>query len=286
MVDKTTSYRLDNLEDTLSLLAKVKCEIIAGGTDMMVRNKSLNRMPAKIGKPVVFINHLNELKQIYRDNNDIHIGASCTYSDLIENPLIPNVLKKAIKQIAAPAIRNRGTIGGNICNASPAGDTLPLLYIFNARILLRSMNGYRMVEIQDFILGPKKVQRLQNEILAEIIFPVGLEEDSYYVFEKISNRKAESIAKISFAGSICLRNDKICDIRFAFGAIGPTIVRSIETEHKLVGKDLPLDDAVIDEIIADFAKLINPIDDHRSTAIYRKTVALNLLRYFLESQGK
>ncbi|RID88415.1 xanthine dehydrogenase family protein subunit M [Peribacillus asahii] len=280
MVEKITAYRFERLDETLSQLNREDCAIIAGGTDVMVLHKSRRGVPPKIPKPIVFINHLSELKQVYQHHKDLHIGACCTYSELLENPLIPFALKNAIKTIAAPAIRNRGTLGGNICNASPAGDMLPLLYVYNAKLLLRSVNGNRMVTISDFIQGPRRVQRFHNEIVTEIILPSVL-EDSHVVFEKVGNRNADSIAKVSFAGSIRISKDRIDDIRFAFGAVGPTIVRSVDIEKKLVGKTIPLDGADIAAIGSAFDKIIRPIDDQRSTAAYRKTVALHLLRYFL-----
>ncbi|MGE7607415.1 FAD binding domain-containing protein [Peribacillus frigoritolerans] len=280
MIEKITAYRFERLDETLSQLNKEDCAIIAGGTDVMVLHKSRRGVPPKIPKPIVFINHLSELKQVYQHHKDLHIGACCTYSELLENPLIPFALKNAIKTIAAPAIRNRGTLGGNICNASPAGDMLPLLYVYNAKLLLRSVNGDRMVAISDFIQGPRQVQHFQNEIVTEIILPFVL-GDSHVVFEKVGNRNADAIAKVSFAGFIRISKDRIDDIRFAFGAVGPTMVRSIDIEKKLVGKTIPLADADIAEIVAAFDKIIRPIDDQRSTASYRKTVALHLLRYFL-----
>lgn len=284
MAEKITAHRFDCLDETLSQLNQEDCAIIAGGTDVMVLHKSRRGVPPKIPKPIVFIDHLSELKQVYQHQKDLHIGACCTYSELLEHPLIPSALKNAIKTIAAPAIRNRGTLGGNICNASPAGDMLPLLYVYNAKLLLRSVNGERMVAISEFIQGPRRVGRFHNEILTEIILPSVLEEDAHVVFEKVGNRNADAIAKVSFAGFIRISKDRIDDIRFAFGAVGPTMVRSIDIEKKLVGKTIPLADEDITKIVAAFNQIIKPIDDQRSTALYRKTVALHLLRYFLSSK--
>jgi xanthine dehydrogenase FAD-binding subunit len=281
MVEKVAAYRFDRLDQTLSQLNREDCAIIAGGTDVMVLHKSGRGVPLKLPKPIVFIEHLSELKQVYQNHKDLHIGACCTYTELLEHPLIPMPLKNAIKTIAAPAIRNRGTLGGNICNASPAGDTLPLLYVYNAKLLLRSVNGDRIVAISDFIQGPRRVGRDPNEILAEIILPSVLEEGSHVVFEKVGNRNADAIAKVGFAGYIRINDARIEDVRFAFGAVGPTMVRSVDIEKRLIGKTIPLADADIAQMVAAFNKIIRPIDDQRSTATYRKTVALNLLRYFL-----
>ncbi|MEH7275002.1 FAD binding domain-containing protein [Neobacillus vireti] len=281
MAEKIIAYRFERLDETLSQLSKENCLIMAGGTDVMVLHKSRRGVPPKITKPVVFIDHLSELKRVYKRDKDVYIGACCTYSELLENPLIPNALKDAIKAIAAPAIRNRGTLGGNICNASPAGDTLPLLYLYNAKLLLRSVTGERVVSISDFIQGVRRIQRSSNEILVEIILPSVLEEGANVVFEKVGNRNADAIAKVGFAGYIRANGAVIEDVRFAFGAVGPTMVRSVDIEKKLLGKTIPLVDADIAQVVAAFDKIIKPIDDQRSTAVYRKTVALNLLRYFL-----
>ncbi|NHC40572.1 xanthine dehydrogenase family protein subunit M [Bacillus sp. MM2020_1] len=285
MVEKiTATYRFDRLDQTLSQLNREDCVIMAGGTDVMVLHKSGRGVPLKLPKPLVFIDHLSELKGVYQNQKDLHIGACCTYSELLEHPLIPVSLKNAIKTIAAPAIRNRGTLGGNICNASPAGDTMPLLYVYNAKLLLRSVNGDRLVEISDFIQGPRRVQRYQNEILAEIILPSVLEEGAHVVFEKVGNRNADAIAKVGFAGYIRINDARIEDVRFAFGAVGPTMVRSVDIERKLIGKTIPLAEADISPVVAAFEQIIRPIDDQRSSAVYRKTVALNLIRYFLSKK--
>jgi xanthine dehydrogenase FAD-binding subunit len=281
MAEKIIAYRFDTLDQTLSQLNKENCAIIAGGTDVMVMHKSRRGVPPKIPKPIIFIDHLSELKRVYKNGNDLHIGACCTYSELLDDPITPIPLKNAIKTIAAPAIRNRGTLGGNICNASPAGDTLPLLYVYNAKLLLRSDNGDRIVPISEFIQGVRRVQREPNEILTEIILPSVLEEGAHVFFEKVGNRNADAIAKVGFAGYIRTNGAVIEDVRFAFGAVGPTMVRSIDIEKKLLGKTIPLADTDIMQVAAAFDKIIKPIDDQRSTALYRKTVALNLLRYFL-----
>ncbi|MEH6995606.1 FAD binding domain-containing protein [Neobacillus drentensis] len=281
MAEKIIAYRFDRLDQTLIQLNRENCAIIAGGTDVMVMHKSRRGVPPKIPKPIVFIDHLSELKSVHQNQKDLHIGACCTYSELLGNPLVPLVLKKAIKTIAAPAIRNRGTLGGNVCNASPAGDTLPLLYVYNAKLLLRSVKGDRIVPINDFIQGVRRVQREPNEILAEIILPSVLEDGAHVVFEKVGNRNADAIAKVGFAGYIRLNGAVIDDVRFAFGAVGPTMVRSVYIEKMLLGKTIPLVDSDITQVVAAFDKIIKPIDDQRSTALYRKTVALNLLRYFL-----
>ncbi|WP_019155091.1 FAD binding domain-containing protein [Robertmurraya massiliosenegalensis] len=286
VMQSLTSYRFDTLAQTITKLNEEECLLIAGGTDVMVQSKNRRGVPAKIEKPVVFIDHLSELKQIYMDGRELHIGACSTYQELLINSFIPTILKKAIREIAAPAIRNRGTLGGNICNASPAGDTLPLLYIFNTKLLLRSIDGERIIGIEEFIQGPRRIARNKNEILVEVILPELDEKNTHFIFEKVANRKADAISKISFAGMLQVTGNKIKDARFAFGAVGPTMVRSLQCEKKIIDKEFPLEEGILNEVVADFATIIHPIDDQRSTAFYRKIVAQNLLRYFLEAKGR
>ena len=111
MAEKITAYRFNPLDQTLSQLNKENCAIIAGGTDVMVLHKSRRGVPPKIPKPIVFIDHLSELKRVYQNDKDLHIGACCTYSELLEHPPVPVALKNAIKTIAAPAIGNKRDIG-------------------------------------------------------------------------------------------------------------------------------------------------------------------------------
>jgi guanine deaminase len=278
------AYRFETLQETLQKLEQEPCKIIAGGTDVMVMHKGASGCLPSTWADVVFIDHLKELKSIEEKENGLYIGAACTYSELLQSDLVPSVLKKAIKQIASPAIRNRGTIGGNLCNASPAGDTLPLLTLFNAKLVLACKVAKRMVSIQDFILGPRKIALKQGELLTHIYLPRVLEEYTEYVFEKVGNRKADAIAKVSFVGGIRLKKDTISDIRFAFGAVGPTIVRCKEIEKSLIGAKFPLEQGQVNRVVEAFKEVIHPIDDQRSTATYRKKVALGLLRTFLETK--
>ena len=131
-------YSPSTFEEALKILNEKDVIIYAGGTDLMVKNKNTTSLLPKFNKDLLYVGNLNELKEIKEDENKIKIGAACTLSSLLRVERIPEVLKEAIRHIASPAIRNMGTIGGNICNASPAGDTLPILYALDAKLKLIS----------------------------------------------------------------------------------------------------------------------------------------------------
>ncbi len=267
------------LSEALEIKARLKAVPIAGGTDLMVKYKSHAGLIPRVDKPVIFLDGVEELRSIKVIDEFIEIGATTTLSDILESELLPQFLKEIVGKIAAPGVRNTATMGGNICNASPAGDTLPPLYLLNAEVILESITGRRILPIESFIVGPGKTVIADNELLIGIRFKNT--KFDRYMYRKIGTRKANALSKVSFLGLVRFDSDAsgtIEDIRIAFGAVGPVVVRSRELEKRLVGlKDV----SQIGHIIADYERLVTPIDDQRSTAIYRKRVAINLLKKFL-----
>lgn len=272
-------YYPDTFEEALKILNEKEVIVYAGGTDLMVRNKNAASLLPKFNRDLLYVGNIKELREIKSLANAIEIGAACTLSSLLRKKEIPEILKESIRQIASPAIRNIGTIGGNICNASPAGDTLPILYALDAKLRLTSENSSREVNIEDFILGPRKVSLNQNELLESIIIPNSKFNKTYY--EKVGARKASAISKLSFIGLANTEDEKIMDVRIAFGAVGPTVVRVKVAEDIILGQNLEDIRNNIDKIKELYSEKINPIDDQRSTAEYRKKVALRLIQYFL-----
>lgn len=272
-------YSPNTFKQALKILNEKDVIIYAGGTDLMVKNKNVASLLPKFTKDLLYIGDLNELKEIREEDNTIKIGAACTLSSLLRVESVPEVLKEAIRNIASPAIRNIGTIGGNICNASPAGDTLPILYALEAKLKLSSINSSREVNINDFILGPGKIILKNNEILESILIEKVNFNKVYY--QKVGARKASAISKISFVALAEVIDEKIIDIRIAIGSVGPKIVRVKTAEDILIGRELKDIENIMSEIIKVYSENVNPISDQRSTAIYRKTVALRLIQYFL-----
>lgn len=276
MVD---GYSPKDLGEALKILSEKDVTIYAGGTDLMVRNKNAALLLPKFNNDLLYIGNLKELKEIKELTDKLEIGAACTLSTLLRAKEIPEVLKESIRQIASPAIRNIGTIGGNICNASPAGDTLPVLYALDAKLKLTGENSSREVGINDFILGPRKILLEKHEILESISIPKAEFNKTYY--EKVGARKASAISKLSFVGVAQIEDEIVKDIRIAIGSVAPKIVRIKEAEDLVIGNNLEDMKSKVKEIKDIYSKYVVPIDDQRSTAVYRKTVALRLIQYFL-----
>lgn len=247
--------------------------LYAGGTDWMVRHAPCTKL--------LFLNNIAELKEVREDENYLCIGSGGTYLDLIQNPLVPEILKKAMREIAAPAIRNVGTLGGNICNASPAGDTLPVLYALEAEVVLGEAGGERILPIQDFILGIRKLSIKDTEIVKQIKIPKKNFNAVYY--QKVGARKSQALSKLSFAALAELKGNKVADLRIAFGSVSVTTVKVKDLEEKYIGLTIEELKEKAESIKADYEVYIKPIDDQRSTAVYRKKVCLNLLEDFIKS---
>lgn len=267
--------------EALDLLNNRPFKIIAGGTDLMVQRRSWSQTPPEFPEDVLYIFNLEELKYIKEVDDYIIIGSTTPIEDVLDHELTPYLLKAAIGIMASPALRNMATIAGNIGNASPAGDTLPILYTLDTIIVLESVEGIREVPINEVITGPRRHTIKENEIIKEIKIPISVFTNS--VFEKVGGRKADAISKLSFTGAVNIKDNKVLDFRIAFGAVSATIVRRKDIEEKYTG--ITKDELIgkVDEILADYDLFVRPIDDQRSNKEYRKTVALNLLRNFIET---
>lgn len=274
-------YTPKNINEALRLLKDENLIIYAGGTDLMVRYKNNTALLPKFEKNLLFIGSLNKLKIISETGESFIIGAGCTLSEILRSDKAPEILKSVIRNIASPAIRNVATIGGNICNASPAGDTLTILYALEAKCKVASLRGIREIPIEYFILGPRRIDLKEDEILESIIIPKF--NFDKVVYEKIGARKASAISKLSFVALKKISDNKIQDVRIAFGAVGPKVVKSKKIEKLLIGIELHKVNEVMKEVLDKYSNLITPIDDQRSTAIYRKTVSLRLLEDFLKN---
>lgn len=267
------------LKEALEFIKNEDAYIFAGGTDLMVKKKNWSGVVPKFDKSVVFVNKLKELREIKLEEDYLMIGSACTFNELAESDKVPAYLKEVSLNIASPAIRNIATIGGNICNASPAADILPPLYAVRAEVVLESIDGSRRLPIEKFILGPGKTAMGQEEILREVVVPV--KKYSSYFYKKVGTRKSTALSKLSFFGLINMQGDTIEHIGIAIGAVAPTVVVSRELESSIKGLNIKKLANIKNSVLEGYSKLIKPIDDQRSTAEYRKQVAVNLLEDFL-----
>ena len=276
-VEKTLSAK--NINEALELKAKYNPIIFAGGTDLMVEHLRGSNLIAKFDRPVLFINYLDELKGIKEDENNIVIGALTTFDEIIKSPLTPQVLKESASGIAGPPIRNIATIGGNICNASPSADSLPSLYAMDSILRLKNKDSQRDIKIKDFITGVGKTIIKDDEILTHIIIPKKDYEYSFY--KKIGTRKANALSKLAICALALKENDKY-RFKISFCTLGTTITRDESIEEKFMASNINEWKNNINLIQEAYSNIMKPRDSARSTALYRKKCALNLIKYFIE----
>lgn len=267
-------YQAKSLEDALDLRAKGGVIPYGGGTDLMIE--------ADENAVYLFLNKVAELKQITKVDNYLHIGSGVTFTEILESPLAPAILKEAVSKIAAPAIRNVGTAGGNICNGSAKADSALIFFVTDAKLRLAGKDGERVMPIRDFYLGRKRLDLREDEILTEILIPTeGLEN---YYYKKIGARNALAISRVSFAGILNLKDGVIDRCATAFGAVSDVIIRRPDLDLLLTGKTLKEAKEVKEAYLKAFDEAIVPIRG-RVSAEYRKRVCMNLLKDFLDVNG-
>ncbi|MDI6757235.1 MAG: FAD binding domain-containing protein, partial [Endomicrobiia bacterium] len=263
--------------------ARKKVYYAAGTTDLYVQLKE-----GILAEPNVFIDIRGaaELKKISKSAGAVSIGSLTTFSEIIESALCRKnlpLLVEAAKTIGSPLIRNRATVGGNIANSSPAGDSLPALVALDASLVLRRGSAMRKVAAADFITGPKRNILEAGEFIESVRVPrspsspaASPPASKFSIFLKLGSRKALAISKVSLAVDAVVKNRLISSIRIAAGAVGPTVVRCRRTEDVLTGSSLG-DESKIELAKKTLAEEILPIDDFRSTAEYRRAAAAALL---------
>ena len=256
--------RARSLGEALGILRDDARAPVAGGTDVYV---ALNFGTTQ-RRRFLDIWALDELRGIAVRGDTLVIGALASYTSIVRSPLVSArlpMLVDAARQIGGVQIQNRGTLGGNLANASPAGDSLPVLAAVDAVVVLQSADAQRRVPVTGFFTGYRATVMRPDELIVAVEIPP---VEGRQWFRKVGTRAAQAISKIVAAG---VRGPAP---RIAFGSVAPTVVRAPATERALA------DGAPIDAAIAVLAGEIAPIDDVRSTAAYRQRVAGNLLRRF------
>lgn len=268
-------YAAASLQEALEL-RKAHPEAVpyAGGTDLMVENRP--------GAEYLFLGRVPELRTITEDGDYVRIGAGVTFTQALEDQRVPRLMKEAVSRIAAPAIRNAGTFGGNLGNGSAKADTVLVEFASDAKLRLVSLFGERLVNVDQFYLGRKKLDLAPDELIAEVLLPrTGLER---YFYQKVGGREALAISRVSFAGVFAEENGRITNIAAAFGAVADTVLRFKDIEAMLLGKTMEEARALKADYLAAYAGRMQ-LTRGRVSAEYRKTVCLNLLGAFLEEQG-
>jgi CO/xanthine dehydrogenase FAD-binding subunit len=251
---------------------------IAGGTDVMVQYAA-GKLPAR---KLVSIWNLPELRRIEISADEIRIGAACTYTDLREHSVVCGefpLLASAARWTGGVANQNRGTLGGNIVNASPAADSLPALLVYEAELILVSVRGERRLPYVGFHTGYKETKLAPDELIQDICLSRRFSEYFSHA-RKVGARNAQAISKVCIAALGRVAGGAAEDVRIALGSVAPVPVRLVETERAAKGN--PISSSLLLEARKTAAAEIQPIDDIRSTARYRTAVAANLVAEFFE----
>ncbi|MFZ2330994.1 MAG: xanthine dehydrogenase family protein subunit M [Atribacterota bacterium] len=264
-----------SLSEALNILdeyQKKNIKILAGGTDLLVKMKTIELNIDYL----LYIKEIAELNFI-NTSNGLSIGATIPFSHIIKEDKIKTeytALYEAIQAIAAPAIRNMGTVAGNIGNASPAADTVPSLIVFDAQVLIESKQSKRTLFLKDLFLGPGKTVLRNDELITRIEVPE-VKPNTGSAFIKKSRVKAD-LAKINLAVAVQRKGQNCENCKIAFGSVAATVVRAENTEKLLEGKALT--EELISQAAQGVAEEIKPIDDIRSTAEYRIAMSREMLR--------
>jgi CO/xanthine dehydrogenase FAD-binding subunit len=272
------------LGEAFSLLAADPHRPVAGGTDLLVQ------ITGELGEPpdrVLDIWHLDELRGIRMESNALVIGALTTYAELRRSPLVAEFLPafvEAAATIGAAQIQNRGTIGGNVVNASPAGDMLPLLLACDAQLVVGSADGERWVPARDFWPEYRRTALAPTELLLRISVPLASARQVRY--RKVGTRRAQAISKVVMA--LCWQAGDEADapwhdVHLALGSVAATPIRAAVTEAVLEGARP--DERTADRAASTLAGELNPIDDVRSSADYRRAVAARVLHRLIREAG-
>jgi CO/xanthine dehydrogenase FAD-binding subunit len=270
-------FRPDTLDEAVHVLASSGGQVLAGGTDFF---PSLGDRP--VTGTVVDISGLGELKGVVREPKCIRIGGLTTWSEIVRAPL-PRCfdgLRAAAREIGGIQIQNRATVAGNLCNASPAADSVPPLLTLDAELELTSQAGTRRVPLADFIVGNRKTLRQPGEILSQIFVPRAV-ENAASTFLKLGARRYLVIS-IAMVAAIIQKDasGRVADARVAIGSCSVVARRLTELEHALLGA--PVSPGLGSVATADHIKDLSPIDDVRATAAYRRDAALRLVQRALD----
>jgi len=272
------------LAEAYSLLAEAPHRPVAGGTDLLVQiTGELGDAPDR----VLDIWHLDELRGIRMESNALLLGALTTYAEIRRSPLIAEFVPafaEAAATIGAAQIQNRGTIGGNVMNASPAGDMLPLLLACDAQLVAGTAGGERWIPVREFWPSYRKTALEPAELLLRISIPLPVGRQLRY--RKVGTRRAQAISKVVIAlawQSAAETDGAWRDVHLALGSVAPTPVRAPATEAALEGA--APSEAIADRAASTLAGELSPIDDVRSSADYRRAVAARVLHRLIRDEG-
>jgi xanthine dehydrogenase FAD-binding subunit len=273
------TLRPTTLEEALEIRATRGAVPFAGGTDLMVKLRRGAGVLPGFDKPVLFLDRVAELAVLRDDGRALEIGAMVTLGRLAADPLVPRPLADVARSMAGPGIRSIATVGGNVCNASPAADLLPYLAAHNARARLIARDARRTLPVEELVTGPGATAVGPEELLAALVVPAWTPTVSSW--RKAGTRRANALTKVSLFACADTDGTVVHRARIALGAVAPTVVRLREVEGMLEGAAVA-DLAGIARRAAEACDaVVRPIDDQRSTAEYRRRAARELISQFI-----
>lgn len=269
--------KIGSVEELLQSLQSPGAVILCGGTDLVVKM----RKGLLSTKTLLDISDLDQLREIRQERGCIEIGAAVSFSQIIEEAIIREqipILAMGLRKLGSTQIRNRGTIGGNLVNASPAADSAIPLLLLDAEVVIADSTGERRVQLEDFLCGPGKTVLKQGEFLSGIRVPIPDPEFSSF-FHKVGRRKALTIAIASLGALLRMKDDAIDEIRLAAGSVAPAPIRLHPVETLLAGRRVTPQS--VEQARNIIRQCISPITDLRATADYRYQVIADLLARLL-----
>ena len=277
-------HKAMSLSEALQLLDSFdgKAKIIAGGTDLIPALRA-GRLTLGSNTHLIDVSHIRELSYIKEEEGVIKIGAATKLSEIVASEVVRKhtpVLANAISQMGSLQIRNLATIGGNLCNASPAADSAVPLLVLNSAVKLASITRERLLPLTDFFVGPGQTALSQDEILLEIQVPIP-NASAKAVFYKLGRRNAFTLSVISVGAYLAKVDNKVLDIRIALGAVAPTPIRAFKAEKYLLHEGIR--EEALNKAARIVAEEISPISDVRATAWYRREMANNLVKNILKT---
>jgi CO/xanthine dehydrogenase FAD-binding subunit len=277
----TEFFAPETVDEAVGILSEKRsaARVLAGGTDVMVRLKR-GDWPASCAT-LVSVHRIAGMRGCRREDGELVIGATTTASDLIRDPLVAecaSILVRVADRLASNQIRNMATIGGNLANASPAGDLISPLLLLDARLVLASTAGRRAVPVGKFFTGPGETVMRPDELLVEVRVDVPPAE-RVFRFEKAGTRPAMECSVVTVGLAFTRGDDRLTAVRVAFGSSAPTPLRGLKTEAVLEGQVATRE--VIERAVRTAEDEVSPISDIRGSERYRRALAGVFLRRLL-----
>ncbi|MCD5416483.1 xanthine dehydrogenase family protein subunit M [Candidatus Bipolaricaulota bacterium] len=269
--------KIGSIEDLLQQIGEPGARIICGGTDLLVKMRSGAISPERL----LDISEIDALRAIEEKDGRIEIGAAVTESEILASELVTvclPLLRTALVHLGSLQIRNRGTLGGNLVNASPAADSAVPLLLYNAELILQRAGSERSIPVEEFFRGPGQTALASGEFLRTVSIPIPREGFDPF-FHKVGRRRALAIAIASLGALLWVEGGVVAEARLAAGSVAPTAIRLSRTENLLTGEK------ITPELIAQARELaaqeVSPITDIRASAGYRREVIGDLVERFL-----